>query len=103
VVTRQLAAEIVVLDQGFDYALLGTTQSQIVRAAAARIRVKVKRTIEDIIAVGTDLLTVKESLPYGQFGPWLQAEFGWTNRTAHRFMAVAAWLSARSDIVSDLG
>src|SRR5262249_62154822 len=40
------------------------------------------RTIEDIIAVGNELLAVNEALPHGQFIPWLGAEFGWTKQTA---------------------
>jgi hypothetical protein len=39
--------------------------------------------------VGNDLLAVKETLPHGQFLPWLKAEFGWSERTAQNFMSVA--------------
>ena len=69
---------------------------------AERIRQTVKRTIEDIIAVGNDLLAVKESLDHGQFGAWIRAEFGWTDRTARNFMAVAEQFGAKSEMISDL-
>lgn len=39
--------------------------------------------------MGNDLLAVKEALPHGQFGPWLKAEFGWSERSAQNFMSVA--------------
>ncbi|HEY7155624.1 MAG TPA: DUF3102 domain-containing protein [Gemmataceae bacterium] len=47
------------------------------------------RPVEDIIEVGNDLLAVKETLPHGQFLPWLKAEFGWSERSVQNFMSVA--------------
>lgn len=38
-----------------------------VRTAAERIRVRMKRTAEDIVAVGLDLIAIKERLPHGPF------------------------------------
>src|SRR5262249_1572372 len=32
---------------------------------------------------------VKDALEHGHFGPWLRAEFGWSERTAQNFMSVA--------------
>lgn len=61
---------------GFNYDLLETKVAEKVRSSADRIRERVKKTVEDIIDVGNDLLAVKEALPHGQFGPWLKAEFG---------------------------
>ena len=29
------------------------------------------------------------ALPHGQFGPWLEAEFGWSQSTAYNFIAAA--------------
>lgn len=46
------------------------------------------------------MIDVKEKLPHGQFGSWLQIEFNWDIRTAQRFMAVAAMF--KSDAVSFL-
>jgi hypothetical protein len=72
------------------------------KEAAERIRQTVKRTIEDIMGVGNELLAVKDALPHGQFGPWLRAEFGWTERTARNFMAVAEQFGTKTEIISDL-
>ena len=48
-----------------------------------------KRTAENILAIGLILQVVKERLPHGQFLPWLQAEFGMSRMTANHFMHVA--------------
>jgi Protein of unknown function (DUF3102) len=74
---------------GFNYNLLETKLAEKVRTAADRIRERVKKTVEDIIEVGNDLMAVKEALPHGQFLPWLKAEFGWSERSAQNFMSVA--------------
>jgi hypothetical protein len=85
-VTKQPKGELVV---GFNYDLLETKLADKVRTAADRIRERVKKTVEEIIEVGNDLLAVKDALPHGQFLPWLKAEFGWSERSAQNFMSVA--------------
>jgi hypothetical protein len=86
---------------GFDYSQIEASAAAQVHHAAARIREKVRRTLEDIIEVGKDLIRSKEFLPYGQFGRWLRAEFGWTERMARNFMSVAERFG-RTEIISDL-
>jgi Protein of unknown function (DUF3102) len=46
------------------------------------------RSIEDIIEIGQELIAQKAALP-GQFLAWVEAEFGWQERMARRFMAIA--------------
>ena len=77
---KQAKNEVIVV--GFNYGLLETKVAEQAQAAAMRIREKAKRTIEDIIEVGKDLLAVKEALPHGAFGKWLSAEFDWGERMA---------------------
>ena len=77
---KQPKGELVVV--GFDYSPLETKIAEQARTAADRIRGRLKKTLEDLIEVGGELLAVKQALPHGQFGAWLQAEFGWTVRTA---------------------
>jgi hypothetical protein len=84
---KQVKGEIVVL--GFDYSPLDTKIAEQARSTADRIRQRLKKTLEDLMEVGNDLLAVKEALPHGQFLPWLRAEFGWSERTAQNFMSVA--------------
>ena len=84
---KQPKGELVVI--GFNYDLLETKVADKVRNAADRIRERIKKTVEDIIEIGNDLLAVKEAVPHGQFLPWIKAEFGWSERTAQNFMSVA--------------
>lgn len=84
---KQPKGELVVL--GFDYSPLDTKIAEQARSTAERIRERLKKTLEDLIEVGSGLLEVKEALPHGQFLPWLKAEFGWSERMAQNFMSVA--------------
>lgn len=86
----------------FDYAGLTVADQVAVQSAAVRIRDRMKRTVEDIIAIGQDLITVKEKLPHGAFLPWIDAEFGMADRTARRFMQVAETYASKMDKMSDL-
>ena len=60
-----------------------------VKAASERIRLRLARTAEDIIAIGRDLAEVKKKLPHGSWVPWLEAEFGMSQDWAGRAMQVA--------------
>lgn len=74
---------------GFDYGTLEPKVADKVRDTVVRIKERVKKTVEDIIEVGKDLLNVRQQLEHGQFGTWLKAEFGWSERSAQNFMSVA--------------
>src|SRR5262249_46353416 len=93
--------ELVIL-KAFDYTPLDADITQQVQTAAQRIRETLKRTLKHLLAVGKDLLAVKEALPHGHFGPWLRSEFGWTERTARNFMAVAERFGPKTEMISDL-
>ncbi len=84
----------------FDYDDLGSDIRQAVEQQTDDIRVLVKQTAQNILTIGGKLLRVKEALDHGQFGTWLSAEFGWTDRTARNFMRVAERF--KSEIISDL-
>jgi hypothetical protein len=84
---KQRKGELVVL--GFDYSPLDTKIAEQAGSIAVRIRERLKKTLEDLIEVGIHLLAVKDVLPHGQFLRWLKAEFGWSERTAQKFMNVA--------------
>ena len=86
---KQPKGELLPIVVGFNYDLLESKVAEQVRSRADRIRERVKKTVEDIIEVGNDLLAVKDALKHGQFSPWLKAEFGWSERTAQNFMSVA--------------
>jgi hypothetical protein len=61
----------------------------IVEAATDRLHTLVRKTGEQIIEIGRELIAVKDALPHGQFGLWLESEFGWSQPTASRFVSVA--------------
>jgi hypothetical protein len=86
----------------FDYSPLDAAVAEQAQASAERIRAKVKRTLDDVIEIGNDLLAVKEALPHGRFLPWLRAEFGWGERMAQNFISVAGQFGSRPAIIADL-
>lgn len=73
----------------FDYAALDLETRIVVQQRTEEIRVLVRRSAQDIIDIGAKLIDVKSRLGHGNFGPWLNAEFGWTQQTATNFMHVA--------------
>lgn len=76
------------IQTGFDYAALPVDAALTARAAAERIKLRLKRTVEDIIEIGRELTAVKADLPHGQFLPWIAAEFEMTAQTAQNFIRV---------------
>ncbi|NQT37745.1 MAG: DUF3102 domain-containing protein [Planctomycetes bacterium] len=88
----------------FDYAAIGVQIARTVRVSAERIRQLVKRSLDDIVEIGTELISVKQALPHGQFKPWLDSEFGWKERSARNFMNVAQRFKSASvaDLTLDL-
>lgn len=73
----------------FDYTLLEEKSRMLVQIKAEAIKMRMKRTAEDIIAIGQDLLEVKQALRHGQFKGWVKAEFDMSYDTAINFMQVA--------------
>ncbi len=84
----------------FDYAQLEQSDRDFIQGRTNEIKALVKRTAQDIIDIGSMLIEVKERLPHGMWGGWLDTEFGWDQRTARRFTTVA--VKFKSDIMSDL-
>jgi hypothetical protein len=73
----------------FDYGLLDEETRVFVRVATVDIQARLKRTAEDIIAIGEQLLAVKERLEHGQYVQWLKTEFDMGQATAYNFIHVA--------------
>jgi hypothetical protein len=76
--------------------------SQWLAGQADAIRALGRNVIRDILGIGTRLDEVKNALRHGEWGKWLDAEFGWSDRTALRCMDAAKAFAAKSDTVSDL-
>ncbi len=88
--------------RSFDYSPLEARVADKVRSSAEKIRRTVQKTLDALIEVGQELLAVKEAVGHGHFGPWLRAEFGWTDRTAQNLMSVAERFGANTKLISDL-
>ena len=77
---------------GFDYSVLDEDTRIFVKVKAESIQARLKRTAEDIIAIGHDLKAVQEKLSKyhgGTFGAWLMDQFEMSHQTAYNFMRVA--------------
>jgi len=93
-----MSADLVVVDatipithEGFDYASLPDDVRPVVIAAAAAIRARIRRTTEDMLEIGNQLIAIKSSLPHGAWREWLAAEFEMSERSAQGFMQAAAF------------
>lgn len=78
-----------VIEVGFDYAVIDADGRDDVKEAAVRIRLRMSRTVEDIIEIGRDLTNVKKAIGHGHFLRWIEAEFGMSDSTAQNFINVA--------------
>src|SRR5271163_1886164 len=91
-----------ILARNFDYATLDPDVVSLATAAATEIRTSTRRQITEVVAAGKLLREVKAALPHGSFGKWLEAEFGWTARTAENYMRAAEAYGSNTKCVSDL-
>ena len=71
---------------GFDYGALPSDVALKAQLAANSIKLRLKRTVEDIIEIGRELTAVKDELPHGQFLPWIAAEFEMSQPLAYNFI-----------------
>lgn len=70
---------------------------------AHAIRARLKRTAEDVIAIGLDLIAVKERLPHGRFHAWLADEFEMSRSSADYFMSIARRFADKLPVAGNLG
>jgi DUF3102 family protein len=61
-----------------------------------------KRVVGDVIEIGRHLTEAKQICGHGRWLPWLERNFGWTDRTARNFMQVYEGFGAKSETISDL-
>lgn len=87
---------------GFNYGVMPLNDAMELKASAERIKVRLKRTADDIIEIGKELIAAKEKCGHGNFEIWLQAEFDMTDRSARRFIQVAETFGDKTDTVSVL-
>jgi hypothetical protein len=58
-------------------------------ASAEAIRALGRRVASDIVEIGNRLIAVRKTCEHGEWLPWLDREFGWSDQTARNFMSVA--------------
>lgn len=85
----------------FDYASLPPNVAEQAKGAVAYINDRQRTTAASILEIGERLISVKEALGHGSFTTWLDAEFGWNERTARNYMLAARSLP-KSETVSVL-
>ncbi len=89
----------------FDYSKLDlpkTVRTEIANTAV-EIRSAMRRTLDDWKLIGSRLAWVKDRLPHGAWLPFLELEFGLSDRHARNFMTVAAFISRKeAEVFSDL-
>jgi Protein of unknown function (DUF3102) len=73
----------------FNYAGMNSTEVAALRAQAARIRKLDLTLTQTVIELGRELIDVKARLQHGQFEAWVEAECGFTSRTANYYMSAA--------------
>jgi hypothetical protein len=60
-----------------------------VRSAATAIKDALAKSSKEMILVGRQLAIAKGKLDHGEWLPWLEAEFGWSEWTARRWINLA--------------
>ncbi|GIV73560.1 DUF3102 domain-containing protein [Caldilinea sp.] len=85
----------------WDYSQLGQDAEEVI-CHAIGIKRNERKASEAIIEAGRHLLAVKARLSHGQWLDWLAVEFGMSDRTAQRMMAVAERFGGKSDNLSNL-
>ena len=84
-----------------ELAVAAKERERVLAQNAQEIRKLGKRASADVIEIGRRLTEMKKMCGHGNWMPWLQQEFGWTDRQARNFMRVYD-LSRKSENFSDL-
>ena len=84
------------------YSSIDEQHRQRVQDVAVDIHGKLKRTVQDMIEIGEQLIEVKQYFPHGKFEEWLNEEFGLSIRSARNFMISAKHYADKSAIIADL-
>lgn len=82
-----LAHQAVTGTAAFDYTGVPDQDREILQRAAQAIRNRFSSAHLSILAAGQLLLAVKDHVPHGGLGPWVEAELGITLRAAQNYMS----------------
>ena len=67
---------------------------------AEAIRRLGKRVLSDVVEIGERLTKARALIAHGNWGRWLETEFGWSDATARRFVDI--YQASKSDNLSNL-
>jgi Protein of unknown function (DUF3102) len=76
-----------------------------VEAGKAKVKAEFGKTLQHAKRAGKWLVEAKERTPHGQWGPWLEANFEFTQRTAQMYMEIySRWeeIQQNTKSISDL-
>jgi hypothetical protein len=86
----------------FDYGCVPQESRAEIHELTKSLKRAAGRHLAIIVEIGEGLLRAKELLGHGNFLPWLQAEFRWSERTARNYMTLAAHLQGKTANFADL-
>ncbi|MFK0730095.1 MAG: DUF3102 domain-containing protein [Gloeotrichia echinulata HAB0833] len=99
--TREVGSEVLELPlnqktstRQFAYTNLNPEILTVVQQHTNQIKGLMRRTAQDIIQIGQELIEVKQYLGHGNFTNWLKFEFNWSISTATKLMHVAEQLKS---------
>lgn len=78
-----------IVKPAFDYGVVPESSRELVKIKTVETKMLVRQTALGIIDIGKNLIEVKQAIGHGNWLPWLDAEFGWSRKTAHRFIQVS--------------
>ena len=81
-----------IVKPAFDYGVVPEASRELVKSKTIETKILVRQTAHGIIEIGKNLIEVKQAIGHGNWLPWLDAEFGFSQSTADKFMNVAAKL-----------
>lgn len=79
-----------IVKPAFDYAVVPEASRELVKIKTVETKILVRQTAHGIIEIGKNLIEVKNAIGHGNWLPWLDAEFGFSDETARKFMNVAS-------------
>ncbi len=79
-----------ILEQPVDFSDLDEETREFLTRKTHEIHGLMRRTAEEIIMIGENLLMVQQRLPEMKFSAWLRAEFDFSRQSAYNFMKVAS-------------
>ena len=72
----------------FEYGIIDVATQMVVQQRTNEVKTLIRRTSQDIIAIGQKLIEIKQHLGYRNFINWLKSEFNWSVSTATKFLQV---------------